>query len=116
MRGRMRLRTEKGTKVADNLLHISSYRALNNTHRALKRSWLNNAQTLPFCFCPILITSCLRTKDTWPALHAIHIRVPREPGNEAMKSPGLPEQRTAGTVSRLSRSAVVAEAYAVLTT
>ena len=36
----------------------------NHTHRALKRSWLNNAQTLPFCFCPILITSCLRMKDT----------------------------------------------------
>ena len=32
VRGRMRLRTEKGTKVADNLLHISSYRALNNIH------------------------------------------------------------------------------------
>ena len=30
--GRMRLRTEKGTKVADNLLHISSYWALNNIH------------------------------------------------------------------------------------
>ena len=30
----------------------------------MKRSWLNNVQTLPFCFCPILITSCLRTKDT----------------------------------------------------
>ena len=65
VRERMRLRTEKGTKVADILLHISSYRALNNIHtEQLKRSWLNNAQTLPFCFCPILITSCLRTKDT----------------------------------------------------
>ena len=32
VRGRMKLRTEKGTKVADNLLHISSYRALNNIH------------------------------------------------------------------------------------
>ena len=32
VRGRMRLRTEKGTKVADNLLHISSYRGLNNIH------------------------------------------------------------------------------------
>ena len=28
----MGLRTEKGTKVADNLLHISSHRALNNIH------------------------------------------------------------------------------------
>ena len=32
VRGRMRLRTEKGTKVADNLLHISSYRASNIIH------------------------------------------------------------------------------------
>ena len=32
VRGRMRLRTEKGTKVAGNLLHVSSYRALNNIH------------------------------------------------------------------------------------
>ena len=32
VRGHMRLRTEKGTKVAENLLHISSYRALNNIH------------------------------------------------------------------------------------
>ena len=32
VRGCMRLRTEKGTKVADNLLHISSYRVLNNIH------------------------------------------------------------------------------------
>ena len=30
--GRMRFRTEKGTKVAVNLLHVSSYRALNNIH------------------------------------------------------------------------------------
>ena len=30
--GRIRLRTEKGTKVAGNLLHISSYQALNNIH------------------------------------------------------------------------------------
>ena len=30
--GRMRLRTEKGTKVAGNLLHISSYWTLNNMH------------------------------------------------------------------------------------
>ena len=32
VRRHMRFRTEKGTKVADNLLHISSYRALNNIH------------------------------------------------------------------------------------
>ena len=30
--GRMRLRTEKGTKVAGNLLHVSSYRASNIIH------------------------------------------------------------------------------------
>ena len=32
VRGRMRLRTEQGTKVAGNLLHVSSYQALNNIH------------------------------------------------------------------------------------
>ena len=32
VRGRMRLRREEGTKVADNLLHISSYQVLNNIH------------------------------------------------------------------------------------
>ena len=32
VRGRMRLRTEKGTKVAGNLLHVSSYRASNIIH------------------------------------------------------------------------------------
>ena len=32
VRGHMRLRTEKGTKIADNLLHVSSYRASNNIH------------------------------------------------------------------------------------
>ena len=30
--GHMRLRTEKGTKVAGNLLHVSSYRASNIIH------------------------------------------------------------------------------------
>ena len=30
--GRMRLRTEKGTKVAGNLLYVSSYRASNIIH------------------------------------------------------------------------------------
>ena len=29
VRGRMRLRTEKGTKVADNIQHVSSYQASN---------------------------------------------------------------------------------------
>ena len=37
---------------------------------------------LPFCFSPISIMSCLRTKDTRLCLH-IHIRVLGEPGNEA---------------------------------
>ena len=32
VRGHMGLRTEKGTKVAGNLLHVSSYRALNIIH------------------------------------------------------------------------------------
>ena len=37
---------------------------------------------LLFCFSPISITSCLRTKDTRLCPH-IHIRVLGEPGNEA---------------------------------
>jgi len=32
VRGHMRLRTEKGTKVVGNLLHVSSYRASNIIH------------------------------------------------------------------------------------
>jgi len=32
VRGRMRRRTEKGTKVAGNLLHVSSYWASNVIH------------------------------------------------------------------------------------
>ena len=32
VRGHMRPRTEKGTKVAGNLLHVSSYRASNIVH------------------------------------------------------------------------------------
>ena len=65
VRGHMRLRTEKGTKVADNLLHVSSYRALNimQTERWSVVGWITRI-TLLFCFCPILITSCLRRKDT----------------------------------------------------
>ena len=63
VRGRMRLRTEKRTKVADNLLHVSTYRALNNIHTVvLKHSWLKNAQNVAFLFGPILLTSCLLTK------------------------------------------------------
>ena len=63
--GCMRLRTEKGTKVAGNLLHVSSYRASNiiHTERWSIVGWTTR-KMLPFCFCPILITSCLRRKDT----------------------------------------------------
>ena len=83
VRGRMRLRAEKGTKVADILLHISSYRALNNIHtEQLKRSWLNNAQTLPFCFLSYF-DYVMFTYERYQALHAIHIHIPGEPGNEA---------------------------------
>ena len=63
--GRMRLRTEIGTKVANNLLHVYSYRASNNIHT---ERWSivgrTTCKTLPFCFSPILMTSCLRSKDT----------------------------------------------------
>ena len=63
----MRLKTEKETKVVGNLLHVSSYRASNNIHT---ERWSIISRTtrkmLPFCFCPILITSCLcrKLKDT----------------------------------------------------
>ena len=72
MRGRMRLRTEKGTKVAGNLLHISSYWALNiiHTERWSIVGW-TTCKTLPFCFGPILITSSLRRKDTRLSLRHI---------------------------------------------
>ena len=61
--GHMRLRTEKGMKVADNLLHVSSYQVSNIIHT---EHWSivgwTTCKTLSFCFCPILITSCLRRK------------------------------------------------------
>ena len=65
VRGRMRLRTEKGMKVANNLLHVSSYQASNiiQTEHWNVVGWITR-KTLPFCFHPILITSCLRRKDT----------------------------------------------------
>ena len=60
-----RLRTGKRAKIAGNLLHISSYRASNiiHTERWSIVGWTTR-KTLPFCFGPILITSCLRRKDT----------------------------------------------------
>ena len=60
----MRLRTEKGTKVAGNLLHVSSYQGSNikQTEHWSIVGWTTH-KTLPFCFCPILITSCLHRKD-----------------------------------------------------
>ena len=54
VRGRMRLRTEKGMKVAGNLLHVSSYRASNIIHT---ECWSIFGWTTPklllFCFGPI---------------------------------------------------------------
>ena len=65
VRGCMRLSTEKGKKVAGDLLHVSSYRVSNiiHTERWSIVGWTTR-KTLPFCFCPILVMSCLRTKDT----------------------------------------------------
>jgi len=67
-----RLRTGKRAKVAGNLLHVSSYRALNNIHieRWSIVGWTMR-KTLPFCFGPILMTSCLRRKDTRLSVHYI---------------------------------------------
>ena len=61
VRGHMRLGTEKGTKVAGNLLLVSSYRVSNiiHTERWSTVGWIT-CKTLPFCFGPI----CLRRKDT----------------------------------------------------
>ena len=63
VRGHMSLRTEKGTKIAGNLLHVSSYRASNIIYT---KHWnivgWATCKTLPFCFGPILIMSCLRRK------------------------------------------------------
>ena len=52
VRRRMRLRTEKGTKVAGNLLHVSSYRASNiiHTERWSIVGWTTRKTLLlPFC-------------------------------------------------------------------
>ena len=51
VRGHMRLRTEKGTKVAGNLLHVSSYRVSNiiHTERWSIVGWTTR-KTLPFWF------------------------------------------------------------------
>ena len=57
VRGHMRLRTEKGTKVAGNLLHVSSY-------RALKHSWFNSAQNVAFLFWSYFDYVMLSRKDT----------------------------------------------------
>ena len=58
-------RTGKRAKVAGNLLHISSYWTSNNIHTECWSivGWTMH-KTLPFCFDPILITSCLCRKDT----------------------------------------------------
>ena len=73
---------QQGSKVAGNLLHVSIGCRISYT--VLKRSWL------PFCFCPILITLYLRTKDErHQALRAINNRVPGVPGNEARLDSGL---------------------------
>ena len=55
----------KRAKVVGNLLHISSYRVLNNidTEHWSIVGWTTR-ETLPFCFGRILFTSCLCRKDT----------------------------------------------------
>ena len=75
VRGRMRLRTEKGTKVAANLLHISSYRALNNIHteRWSTVGW-KMRKMLPFC----LVLFCWR--------HAYVRKTPGSPRDKYSRS------------------------------
>ena len=81
--GHMRLSTEKGTKAAGNLLHVSSFWASNIIHtERLKHSWLNNTPNIAFLFLSYFDYVML-TYERYQALHAIHIRVPGEPGNEA---------------------------------
>ena len=62
------VRSGKGREnliVRGNLLHVPSYRALTNIHTEHWSivGWTTH-KTLPFCFGPILITSCLCRKDT----------------------------------------------------
>ena len=67
------LRAEKKkSKGSGNSLHISSYRGLNIIHtETWMHTWLKNAQNVPFCFCRVLITSCLHRKDTKLSLQYI---------------------------------------------
>ena len=78
-----RLRTGKRAKVVGNLQHASSYRGSNISHTlSIEHTvdWTTH-KVLPFCFSPILITSCLHREDTSLSLR-IHIHVLGEPGNE----------------------------------
>ena len=79
--GRMRLRTEKGTKVVGNLLHVSNYRALNIIH---------TERCVAFLFWSYFDYVML-TYKRYQALRVIHIRIPGEPGNEA-STVGLRQQ------------------------
>ena len=53
MRGRTETQNRKKTEGSGQL-----------STQVLKHSWLKNAQNVAFLFGPILLTSCLRTKDT----------------------------------------------------
>jgi len=75
VRGHMRLRTEKGTKVAGNLLHVSSYWALNiiRTEHWSIVGWTTR-KTLPFC----LVLFWLR--------HAYMEKIPGSPRDTYLRS------------------------------
>ena len=76
VRGCMRLRTEKGTKVADNLLHISSYRASNiiHTERWSVVSW----QRAKHCLWSVFVLFWLR--------HAYIQKIPGSPCDTYLRS------------------------------
>ena len=98
VRGRMRLRTEKRMKVADNLLHISSYRALNNIHteRWSIVGWTTRKRCLS-----VFVLFWLR--------HAYVRKIPGSPRDKYSRSRrawerGYASWVTAGTVSSRSTS------------
>ena len=69
----------KGSRQLTTCIYLSGVEY--HTHRALKHSWLNNAQNVAFLLLSYLDYVMLMYKR-YQALHVIHIRVPGEPGNE----------------------------------
>jgi len=76
------IRTGKRAKAAGNLLHISSYRALNNITPSVEAQLVEKHAK-----CCLSVWSyfadVMLTYERYQALRAINIRIPEEPRNEA---------------------------------